>query len=66
MSKPLTKKEYHAAIRDLRASYKHGELSEKAFKKLVKIVASVYYGQKLDKIFKKYSGLSDIYGWRKI
>jgi hypothetical protein len=52
MKVKITKKEYHTAIRDLRASYKHGELSEGAFKKLVKIVASVYYGQKLDKILK--------------
>jgi hypothetical protein len=52
MKAQITKKEYHTAIRDLRASYKHGELSERTFKKLVKTVASVYYGQKLDKILK--------------
>jgi hypothetical protein len=53
MSKPLTKKEYHEAIRFLSNSYKHGELSEKAFRKLIKIVASVYYEQKLSKILAK-------------
>jgi Lhr-like helicase len=56
MIKQFTKKEYHAAIKTLRASYKHGELSEKAFRRLVKIVASVYYGQKMDKILQKYWG----------
>ena len=56
MSKQLTKKEYHVALRTLRASYKHGELSEKTFRELVKIVGSVYYRQKIDKILKKYGG----------
>ncbi len=53
MSKPFTKKEYNAAIRCLRNSYTHGELSEKAFRKLVKVVASLYYGQKLENMVKK-------------
>jgi hypothetical protein len=53
MIEQFTKKEYHAAIKALKASYKHGELSEKAFKRLVKLVSSGYYGQKLDKMLER-------------
>ena len=56
MNDQVTKKEYHAAIRTLRDSYKHGELSNKSFRELVKLVGSAYYGQKMDKMIKKYIG----------
>ncbi len=54
MSKQITRKEFHVAIRYLKDSYIRGEISEDALNRLVKLVASGYYGQQLDKKMKKY------------
>jgi hypothetical protein len=56
MSEEITRKEFYAAIRYLRDSYTHGEISEDTLNRLVKLASNGYYGQQLDKIMKKYWG----------
>lgn len=56
MSEQITRQEFYASIRYLRDSYTRGKISEDALHRLIKLVSSGYYGQKLDQMLKKYWG----------
>ena len=59
MNEQITKKEFCDAMKWIESSYICGDISKITFDKLVRIVSSVYYGQKITKLFEEFSNKID-------